>query len=279
MPFNTIVVHIDETERSDARVRLAAQLAIQNDAHLIGSAVTGVARFIYQEGNIGLVDPNLVEHLTMLRQRAEQVAKKFHLLVQKLGVNSYESIVTNDEAGDGIGLQARYSDLVVIGQNNPDAPSSSVSPDFPQHMIIHSGRPVLIVPYVGEFEQLGKRPLVAWDGSREAARAISDALPLLQAADLVNIIVFNPDKAAQPHGEEAGADIGLFLARHDVKVEVIRQKSVIDIGNALLSLSHDINSDLLVMGGYGHSRFREMMMGGVTRTILSSMTLPVLMSH
>lgn len=282
MSFNTLLVHIDESKRSETRVQIAAALANQFDAHLIGTAVTGVSRFIYQEGNIGSSDPNLLVHLAFLRERAEKAVQGFHHNIQALGVDSYESSIANDEAGGGIGLQAHYADLVVIGQTDPDENSPSVSPDFPEYIIMHAGRPVLIIPYAGEFETLGKHALIAWDGSREATRAINDALPLLQRAELVSVVIFNANvthDGANSHGEEVGADIGLFLARHGLKVEVIRQKTTLDIGNALLSLAHDINADLLVMGGYGHSRFREMIMGGATRTILESMTLPVLMSH
>jgi nucleotide-binding universal stress UspA family protein len=121
--------------------------------------------------------------------------------------------------------------------------------------------------------------LISWDASRESTRAVTDAIPLLKRADLVQVAIFNPSSKPDAHGEQPGADIALFLARHDIKVEVSVHKTSTDIGNAILSLSHDLDSDMLVMGGYGHSRFREMIMGGVTRTILESMTIPVLMSH
>ena len=152
-------------------------------------------------------------------------------------------------------------------------------PDFPEYVVINSGRPVLIVPYAGRFDTFGKRVLVAWDASISATRAVTAALPLLRRADAVEIVVFNADVQDDAHGEQPGADIALYLARHDVKVNVVRQNSKIDIGNALLSMTNDLNSDLMVMGGYGHSRFREILLGGVTRTVLESMTVPVLMAH
>ncbi|MBC3917507.1 universal stress protein [Undibacterium sp. CY18W] len=279
MTYKTILVHVDESERSNFRVQMAAEIARANDAHLIGTAVTGVSRFIYQDGNISANDPNLTIHLKYLRERAEKAIASFNKQVESAGINSYESVIANDEAGGGIGLQARYSDLLIIGQTNRDEPSPSVLSDFPEYLIMNSGRPVLIIPYVGDFTSIGKRPLIAWDASREATRAITDAIPLLKRAELVQVAVFNAKSVPDAHGEQPGGDIALYLARHGIKVEVSVHKTNTDIGNALLSLAHDVDSDMLVMGGYGHSRFREMIMGGVTRTILESMTVPVLMSH
>lgn len=279
MSYKTILVHVDESSRSELRVKIAAEIANREGAHLIGTAVTGVSRFIYQDGNISASDPNLGIHLKFLRERAEKAIAGFKQSVAELGVSSYESMIANDEAGGGIGLQARYSDLVVVGQTNRDEPSPSVLPDFPEYLVMNSGRPALIIPYAGDFTTVAKRPLISWDASRESTRAVTDAIPLLKQADLVQIAIFNPTALPDAHGEQPGADIALFLARHGIKVEVSVHKTSTDIGNALLSLSHDLDSDMIVMGGYGHSRFREMIMGGVTRTILESMTIPVLMSH
>ena len=279
MSYKTVLVHVDETSRSNFRVKIAAEIAMLDRAHLIGTAVTGVSRFIYQDGNISANDPNLTIHLNYLRERAEKATANFNQTVSELGLSSYESAIVNDEAGGGIGLQARYSDLVVIGQTNRDEPIPSVLPDFPEYIVMNSGRPVLIIPYTGDFTTVAKRPLISWDASRESTRAVTDAIPLLKRAELVQVAIFNSKAQPDAHGEQPGADIALFLARHGVKVEVSVHKTSTDIGNALLSLSHDLDSDLIVMGGYGHSRLREMIMGGVTRTVLESMTIPVLMSH
>jgi nucleotide-binding universal stress UspA family protein len=279
MSYKTILVHVDESNRSDLRVRIAAEIAKAENAHLIGAAVTGVSRFIYQDGNISASDPNLAIHLKFLRERAEKAVAGFKNIAEKYGVTSYENVISNDEAGGGIGLMARYSDLVVLGQTNRDEPSPSVLSDFPEYIVMNSGRPTLIIPYASDVTTVAKRPLISWDASRESTRAVTDAIPLLKRADLVQVAIFNPSSKPDAHGEQPGADIALFLARHDIKVEVSVHKTSTDIGNAILSLSHDLDSDMLVMGGYGHSRFREMIMGGVTRTILESMTIPVLMSH
>ena len=268
---------LSDTSRSPYRIQLAAELAIKLDAHLVGIADTGVSRFIYQDGNINGVDPSLLSHLEYLRERANQNVTDFKKQVEQIGVDSFDGAVTQDDAVGGIGLRARYCDLVVVGQTNPEESSPAVMDDFPEYMILNSGRPVLIIPYAGEFHHIGKRPLIAWDGSRAATRAITDAIPLLKKSDLVHVAIINPKN--DMHGEQPGADIAAYLARHGIRLEVSVHRTKLDIGNALLSLSADLNSDLIVMGGYGHSRFKEMIMGGATRTILESMTIPVFMSH
>lgn len=279
MSFKTILVHVDESSRSEVRVNLAAEIAKANDAHLIGTAVTGISRYLYLDTNIGAGDPNLLIHLDFLKQRADRSLDAFRQKVESLGVLSSESVVANDEAAGGIGLQARYSDLVIIGQTNPDDFSSTVQADFPESIIVNSGRPVLVVPFAGEVNAFPRRPVIGWDTSREASRAITDALPILKNAEVVHVAVLNPDAFPYAHGEEPGADIALYLARHGVKVEVTSRKVSGDVGDALLAFANEVGSDLLVLGGYGHSRFREMILGGVTKTVLEKSTIPVLMSH
>jgi nucleotide-binding universal stress UspA family protein len=277
MSYKTILVHVDDTSRATSRIRLASKLAIKLNAHLLGIADTGVSRFIYQDGNINGVDPSLLSHLDYLRERATLNIAAFKQQVAELGVPSFDGDIAQDDARGGVAIRARYCDLVVVGQTNPEESSPAVMDDFPEYMILNSGRPVLIIPYAGEFSDLGQRPLVAWDGSRAATRAITDAIPFLREAKLVHVAIVNPK--ADQHGDQPGADFAVYLARHGVKLEVSVHHTKINVGSALLSMASDLDSDLIVMGGYGHSRLREMIMGGATRTILASMTIPVLMSH
>lgn len=282
MSYKTVLVHVDKDKHASERVKLAAQIAIKEEAHLIGAAPSGISRFIYQSRFIyegGGMATHLDSHLDELRKAASDSLAMFENTVKSLGVQSYEARAVDDEAGGGISLQARYCDLVVIGQTNLDEPSSTTLPDFPEFVVMNSGRPVLIVPYVGSYETMPKRVLIAWDASTSATRAVTAAIPMLKRADNVDVVVFNPDDRGDAHGEQPGADIGLYLARHNIRVNVVRQKTDIDVGNALLSIATDLGADMIVMGGYGHSRFREILLGGVTRTVLESMTVPVLMSH
>jgi nucleotide-binding universal stress UspA family protein len=140
-----------------------------------------------------------------------------------------------------------------------------------------AGRPVLMVPYAGRFPDTGKRVLIAWNAGREAARAVTDAMPLLSKAQSVEVVAFGE---GGDHGEVPGADLALFLARHGVKATAARQHAPgVDIGNQILSRAADVNADLIVMGAYGHSRLRELALGGATRSVLDAMTVPVLMAH
>jgi nucleotide-binding universal stress UspA family protein len=139
---------------------------------------------------------------------------------------------------------------------------------------------VLVVPYTGEFATIGRRPMVAWNARREAARAVSSAMPLLRQAQEVQVTTFNARAGRGGHGDMPGADIAAFLARHGVKTTVSGSSSKdVDIGNQMLSRTDEFQADLLVMGGYGHSRAYEFVMGGATRTLLESMTVPVLFAH
>ena len=147
-------------------------------------------------------------------------------------------------------------------------------------MTLVSGRPILVVPNVGNFADLGRRVVIGWNASREAARAVNDAMPLLTAAETVTVLTIDPREGPRAHGELPGADISLHLARHGVKAEIERTASAdLPVGEVLLSRVADLGADLLVMGAYGHSRARELLLGGATRSLLRSMTLPVLMSH
>lgn len=279
MSYKTILVHVDETRRAQERIRIASQIAVAQDAHLIGAAMTGVSRFLFQNAMLAQHDPNLEQHLDLLRQRATKALEAFEPAARQFGVNSYETRVVDDEAGGGISLAARYSDLVVLGQTDPDEPIPSLPTDFPEYVVLNAARPVLVIPYTGHFDKVGERVLIAWDASMEATRAVTSAIPLLKTAQHVDVLVFNSSAQPDAHGEQPGADIALYLARHGVKVEVSHQRTVIDIGNSMLSLASDLASDLIVMGAYGHSRFREVLLGGATHTMLHSMTIPVWMSH
>jgi nucleotide-binding universal stress UspA family protein len=279
MSYKTVLVHVDESEHACERIKLAAAIAMAENAHLIGTAMTGASRYIQRTKMLAEIDPNFMIHLEFLRKRANHGLEEFETTVQKLGLPSFEKSLVDDEAGGGVCLQARYCDLVVIGQTDPKELSPVVMPDFPQYVVLHSGRPVLIVPYAGQFETVGNQVLIAWDESLAATRTVTHAIPLLKRAQIVEVAVFNPEAQTQAHAALPGSDIALYLARHGVRVEVLLRQTEQEIGNALLSLAADLNADLLVMGGYGHSRFREILLGGVTRTVLETMTIPVLMSH
>lgn len=279
MSYKTILVYIDDAANVEARIELAANLAKAEDAHLIGTAMTGVSRYLYETMSADAGLAGIAPFLDTVRQRTERLLAPFEQIARRVGVASVETRMTDDEAAGGLSLQARYSDLVVVGQYDPDGPAPSTYADLPEYVTMNGGSPVLIVPYTGAFTHIGERVMIAWDGSMEATKTVHSAIPLLRRAKNVDVVVFNATTDASSHGEQPGADIALYLARHNIQVNVIQQKTEIDIGNALLSLVADLNADLLVMGCYGHSRFREVLLGGPTRTVLQSMTIPVLTAH
>jgi nucleotide-binding universal stress UspA family protein len=279
MSYKTILVHVDQSKRATERIKIAANIAIAENAHLIGAAMTGISRFIYQDSAFGITGSIVATHIDSLNESAKRALSDFEEIAKSLGVLSYEKRLVDDEPEGGLVLQSRYSDLVVLGQTDPDEPLSRLFSDLPEYVMLNCARPVLVVPYVGRFNNLGSSVIVAWDGSMEATRAIKNAIPLLKKAKKVTVVVFNSQARYDTHGEQPGADIALYLARHDIKVEVSQQTTNQDIGNSLLSLTADMASDLIVMGGYGHTRFREVLLGGVTMTLLKTMTVPVIMSH
>jgi nucleotide-binding universal stress UspA family protein len=276
MSYKAILVHVDKTDNVSARIKLAATVALNEHAHLIGIAVTGIASFLYQAGLVNNSDPALATHLQaemdILREGAQEALDDFSRIVQKLQVRSVETLMVDDQGEEFMRL-ARCSDLIVVGQADPAQPTPAVTPDFPEQVVLHAGRPLVIVPYAGEVNRFGSKVMLAWDASLTATRAVAYALPILKRADLVEVVVFN---AVDP---QLGADVVHYLAHHGIKADLIRQEADIDVGNALLSMAADLHSDSIVMGAYGHARLREKLLGGVTRTVLGSMTVPVLMAN
>jgi nucleotide-binding universal stress UspA family protein len=276
MSYKTILVHIDLGKRCSARVDVAIRLAQQHDAHLV--ALHAIAPFEPPGYVMAEMGPTIIEaQRAVAANELARTESEFNKQVSAAGLRNVEWRSAVEDLVDAMTLHARYADLVVIGQTDASE-NSHVPADFPERLVLAGGRPVLILPAVGSFATIGKRILVAWNPSREATRAVTDAIPLLQRADNVHVMAVNP-KAGE-HGSVPGADIGLYLARHGVRVEIKADHGAeIDVGNELLSRAADLDADLIVMGGYGHSRLKEWVLGGATRTILESMTAPVLMSH
>lgn len=170
------------------------------------------------------------------------------------------------------GLHARYADMAIIGQPSADGP------DHVTELLMMTGRPILVMPRFGSFRSLPRKVMVAWNGSREATRAVFDAIPLLAAAE--QVVVLTLDAPSGDHGESPGADISLALARHGARVEVMRSTAGdLDVGNALLSRVAEHGADMLVMGAFSRHPLREKALGGATYHVLRHMTVPVLLSH
>ena len=277
--YKTIVVYVDQTDRAVQRIKLAASLAISNDAHLVGTAMTGMPAYLLPVGGFDPAYAAIPFAIEELRAEADRALDVFESMARHAGVQSFERRRLDEEAGWGVSMQARYCDLVVIGQTPPDKFAPRLRSDFPEYVLLNCARPVLIVPAGGIKGDVGKKVTVAWNGSADSVRAITTAIPLLQGADQVSVVVFDADKEGDQHGEDPGADIATYLARHGIRVEVTAGQGGQDTGEALLAHAADHDSDLIVMGAYGHSRFREILLGGVTRTALRTSPLPLWMAH
>jgi nucleotide-binding universal stress UspA family protein len=277
--YKTILVHVDGTAGSERRVAIASRLAVLHDAHLVGAAMTGLAAYRFPVATLGPGMPPIDFPIEELRAEADRALDLFDRSARQAGVKSVERCRVDDEAAMGVSMRARYCDLVVISQTAPDAVLPRLPSDFPESVLLNCARPALVVPAAGFNGDIGRRVTVAWNGSANAVRAITSALALLQRAEQVSLVVFNADASGDLHGEDPGADIALYLARHGIRVEVTSASSPPDEGESLLAFAADQRSDLIVMGAYGHSRLREILLGGATRTALRSSPIPLWMAH
>ncbi|HEV8617349.1 MAG TPA: universal stress protein [Methylomirabilota bacterium] len=268
--FKDLLVLVDTMPSCETRLRLAATLAARCGAHLTGLHVSPPPDIPV------LVDAPLTADLIVRQQRVlaetrERAETVFRHHAKVPGVTP-EWRADQGEPGNVAIRHARYADLTIVGQVDPDAPDP-LPVDLPERVVLGAGRPVLVVPYAGRFETLGERVLVAWNATREAARAVHDAMPFLREASKVTALTINADK-------DLAGDLVRHLARHGVKAEASQLKSDdVEVGALLLSRAADFAADLMVMGAYGHSRLREVVLGGATREILRTMTVPVLMAH
>lgn len=281
MSYKTVLVHADNSINAQRRYALAASIAESQKAHLVGVAATGVSRFM-QTPDGGHADPETVKYLVApverYRQKAKEALQGFTDFVQGK-TQLHETALLDDEPYEALKLLSRYSDLIVVAQSDADDPATANMLDLPEFIALNSGRPVLIVPHRGEPRPHIDRVLIAWDASVSAARAVAGAIPLLKSASQVFVAIFNPASKPDAVSQLPGADIALYLRRHGIKVQVKQDKTDLEIGDALLRTASENNADLIVMGCYGHTRFREILLGGVTRSMLEKAAIPVLVAH
>jgi nucleotide-binding universal stress UspA family protein len=272
-----IVVNLSVSEGGGPAGDYAVSVAAALNAHL-----TGIA-FVYDPivpvSGTGYIPAEVIETQQADNDAAAKAAlDRFAAAAAREDLSAEPLTLSANLAGAGqqfAGLARRF-DLAVVGQAEPDR--SAVEDMIAESTLFESGRPMIVVPYIQKAPLKLHNVMICWDGSRPAARAVGDAMPLLEKAGRVEIVIVTNERGKQDEIE--GADIGQHLARHGLKVDVHRiSGGTIDVADALLSHAADSGADFMVMGGYGHSRLREFVLGGVTRSILQSMTLPVLMSH
>lgn len=268
-----IVVNLGLGARDPAGV-YAISVAEAFEAHVFGAAVSYEP--VIPGNTLGGMPPELFEvQYRESENKARAAIGRFEEAAKREGLSYETRILTTSIQGaaDQLGRIGRHFDLIVLGQPEKKTPNDVID----EAVLFESGRPVILVPFIQEGGMTLDRVMVCWDGSRAAARAVGDALPFLKKAKQVEIVIVS-DKPNKKD-EIPGADLGQHLARHGLKVEIEQMTSHIDVASTILSYAADSNADMIVMGGYGHSRLREFVLGGATRSMLESMTVPVLMSH
>lgn len=275
MNWKTILVHLDSSRRCETRAQFALDIARRFDAHVIG---------------LYLVCQDLVHHMfepaetlqrkvyeAQRRTSLDKARAAFEHATQLAGVNAEWRAPTGSVL-DAATLHGRHADVIVLGQDDPDDPEAFIARHFVEDVVMGSGRPVLLVPRAGDIKSLGENVVIAWDDSREAARAVADALPVLRRARFVEIMT------VERHRDEeapAGIEISAYLERQGVRASFSSTPRVRgeNTGLTLMERANSMHADMLIAGAYAHSRGLERVLGGVTRTLLETSTLPVLLSH
>lgn len=275
--FREIVVHVDDAARSVVRLTLARRLAALHGGHLVAlyAGLPAIATLPYGPG----IGPELMARVMGEdEQRRQQARWRVEAALAGAGPASrYVESLEPDPAG-ACARWALCADLLVVGQHSPGPDAPSLPPNFVESVLQASGRAALVVPHSGEWSRFGDTVAIAWKPTPEASRAVAAALPLLRAARAVHLLCWEPAAAEPPL--PVRPDPVAWLAAHGVRAVVHREIAPdAEVGELLLSRACDLDAELLVMGCYGHARWREWVLGGVSRTVLSSMTVPVLMSH
>ncbi len=277
MMYPTLLLKLDDESHAGARLGRVLNIARGFADHVIGLSPTRPS----PSGSAGVLGLDaLTAELGAEERRAERRAHSFNAICESFHLRSYEVIEAPEEESLAVADVARFCDLVLLEQPDPSAANHERQRTLVDRTLLHGPRPTIVIPSTGSFEAIGTTALIAWDGSREAARAAADALPFLRRADAVHVVHF--DRFADD-GEPSDAAVleplRLWLHRHGIAADVAVLTARIDVGDALLSHARDLGADLLVMGAWGHSRLAERLLGGVTRTVIETAAVPVFFSH
>ena len=281
MSYKSILVPLDNQPGCQTRTRAALALA-----KIMGSHVTGVAPTDVLDIRASLNVASTVALLPMLGrdvilEEATRAALAFDVACEIAGVTSRKAIVDESTMSSALDRRGRVADLLVLSQCDPAAHAGQAFGNAEiETTLLASARPALVLPYANAATTLGTRVLVAWDDSHAAARAVADALPLLRRALSVQVLRFDGGQEDDESGQSSDlSSVAEWLARHGVQATTRTETRVIPVAEALLSHAADVGADLIVMGAFGRARWRERILGGTTRSVLASMTVPVLMSH
>lgn len=278
MTYRNLLVLLEADSIAHAHVHYAIRMAARFECHLTGVAPCGRVEL----PAMPLVAPaaQLAALLSeQMQQRAAETAHRFRAACRNEGFQDAEALVESADVRQSLLRHAHCNDVTVLGQPDPEVEGHREAIGLVEQAILQSGRPTLVVPYAGRFETVGTDVLVAWDDSREATRAVTDALPLLRRAERVRVLAWDEDGGGEQHLRQRLSALSGWLERHGVAAQVGVEPKTIGIAESMLSRAADFGSDLIVMGAYGHARWAERVLGGATRGLLQSMTVPVLMSH
>jgi nucleotide-binding universal stress UspA family protein len=276
--LKTILVHVDQSVHAPARMRYAASLARATGANLVGVAMLGVSRSVFPTGYEARPGSLSASYFQPLADHAAQALAKFEKIADGMEVRHEQRFVC-DQSDDGLARMARFADLVVVSQDDPDESMPDMAVHLPEYLILNCARPVVVVPRSDPAPWHNPKVLVAWDGGKEASFALSASLPLLRHAAAVTLVALAGDVPVEEEFRAEQSDLKHFLGRHHVTPRMLVRTTARDTGAELLALAGELGCGMLVMGCYGHGRFRELCMGGASRTVLADAGIPVLFAH
>lgn len=277
--YRRITVHLDHGFDCTRRTALALGLARRHKAELVGVyASSAPPQYYYGESVMMSRTLNVMKNLQAQNRGAVQNA-----FLEAAAVADVPAVVRAGESSPSatVALHGRASDLIIVSQQNRDDIEAAHENEFVEQTLLTAGRPVMVVPSSGDFPVVGDRVLLCWDGSREAARALADAAPLLRGASHLVVLTMDEGAATRNIDSIPFEDLATYCVAHGIPApdHVRRDIKGVGVGSTILNAAADYSADLIVMGAYGHSKFREWAMGGATASILKSMTVPIMFSH
>lgn len=278
MTYRSMLVALDATPANLARVNIAIALAKSFEAHLIGLAPSGA---IELQGLLAAaaMDAEVARATELLSAQARSLAQDFDQRCRAAGLASFEGVPDSMPTVESLAWHSQCTDLLILSQPDPSLPAHRQHVDVLEQVLLQSARPALLIPYTHREPLRLQRVLATWDGSRESVRALTDARPLLRRAQTVALTHWRREAEAGVSPRDRLNSMRQWLAFQGVDAEARDEITPLAIGDAMLNGASDMGADLIVMGAYGHSRWSERLFGGVSRTLLGSMTVPVLMSH
>jgi nucleotide-binding universal stress UspA family protein len=279
MTFKAMLVHLDDSPWSDGRVEVAVRLAQRFGCALAGVYLRPKAELTPSVAAV-LPEQAVEQRLLESGQAQDRAKARFGERARPLGAAEAEFRAPAGDPLDAALAHSRCADLTIVGHAEPSDPSAFFARRLAEHVLLGSGAPMLSLPRSVPAGDLGGHPLIAWDGGREAARAVRDALPMLIRASRVTVVSATREPSGYDDVEQSQGRLVAYLSKHGIDAQSKRVEGAgSELAERLLSQAADVGADLIIMGGYGHARARELVLGGATRSMLRATTVPVFMSH